>query len=151
MRTQRTAKELEGMAEHVGYEIQLLRWAVGRLSQGPERILVNVAIECFLLHLRNLRDFFYAANPRDDDAVASDYFDDPTTWESSRPELASVIAVEKERIHRALVHLSYSRLGYVGDAKGWKVGEMTAAIDKTFMAFLQKLPTEREAWFKRFV
>ena len=44
--------------EHLLYEIQMFRFAYGRLLDGNhDRATANALIECFLLHSRNLIEF----------------------------------------------------------------------------------------------
>src|SRR5688572_14405435 len=76
-----TSEELKQDAAHVGYELEMLVYAAGLLEGGyasPEVILPNplkrIALESFLLHFRNLRDFMCLAPLRgDNDLFASDF------------------------------------------------------------------------------
>jgi len=151
MRQERTHSELRKMArEHVRYELQMMRLtAAGLKALRPDQVGErNVLIESFLLHTRNLRDFLHQKQGRDDtDALAVDFFDDPSSWLDKRPEPAEAIRNNRERMNRALAHLSYSRLEYES-SKTWAVSEMRQGIEDAFSAFLKALPEERAAWFQ---
>ena len=65
-RPKRSPAELQVAAHHVTYEIGMLFFSAedlgGRYASPlapPEDMAKNMALECFLLHFRNLRAFFF--------------------------------------------------------------------------------------------
>jgi hypothetical protein len=54
---------------------------------------------------------------------------------------------QKERLNRALAHLSYDRLDYDVTGKGWNFVLLIAEIQHVWAAFLKALPEERRDWF----
>lgn len=146
----RAEEELEGISRDIAYEISMMLGALAtfRGNAVSVHVLKNLAIEGFLLHLRNLRDLFYRSRLKSDDVRASDFFSDPGKWESIRPPLASVIKEKSGRLNRQLAHLSYSRLRL---QKSWgNLDAMAAEMIKVADTFLQSLPQERRRWFQNF-
>jgi len=110
----------------------------------------NMALECFLLHYRNLRAFLcpllQGPPPKPDDVVASDFLGRP------QPEQvgdASKIGADKVRLDQMLAHLSYNRHKEY-KAKGdihWHVGKMAVAMLQQIDVFLGKIPDHMKPWF----
>jgi len=81
--------------EHLHYEVDMFLWSAGLLSNPSTRLggptpadvrRFNFAlIEGFVLHLRNLIDFFYPVTLRKTDVAAEDFFTDSAEWERVRP------------------------------------------------------------------
>ena len=149
MRPTRTDEELKKISRDVSYEIVMMQGAAAAFCgvSVSEHVLKNLALEGFLLHLRNLRDFFYSKTAKPDDVLAADFFEDPHKWQSVRPPLATVVEEKRDRLNRQLAHLSYSRLSF---QKSWgNIGEMLSEVMKTVSAFLRSLPQEKASWFRR--
>jgi hypothetical protein len=112
--------------------------------------LRNMAIECFLLHFRNLRNFFY---PSRDAWTNSFYFDDQIAhdfwsgWDAVEDDWSECSPDERNRLNKLLSHLSYSRRGL--DHK-WPIQEMSRAIRNALAQFLAALPDDRRTWFESF-
>jgi hypothetical protein len=48
----------------------------------PDGYMHDAAVESFVLHLRNLIDFFYPRRSvQDSDVIATDFMDDPAAWD----------------------------------------------------------------------
>jgi len=108
-------------------------------------------LESLLLHTRVLHDFFYKPrnpnNPRTaDDVIASDFV---TFWESLRPSKGDYIgnADRKERLDKALAHLTLRRVEYDSNEKQWNVDAIEAAIGNAIKIFLHNLPDDKRPWF----
>lgn len=134
--------------EHILCEFNMIQDAANVVSRahGTNGLLENIALESFLLHIRQVRDFFYGVrkNKWPDDTFASDY---ASNWESVQPDLPRVIKEHEERLDRQLAHLSYARLRYKGKEKEWPVDEMATAMAEVVRVFLRSLPQDRAAWF----
>jgi hypothetical protein len=139
------------------YEFQMLTAAVDAwrmLSAKQERTPLedfckNAAIECFLVHFRNLRDFFYPSpdvwNKAKwfDNAVAWDY--DPT-WDKATADWQGIGLQERERANKLLAHISYSRPDLDHD---WTLmPAMRNALVKEVRELVGRVPDERREWFK---
>lgn len=45
---------------------------------------MNVVLESWAMHLRNLIEFLHSERPQDTDVIAADFFSDPAEWERIR-------------------------------------------------------------------
>jgi hypothetical protein len=59
--------------EHLLYELQLFQWTSAAVPSAKKDVLRYVLIESFVIHLRNLIDFFYTPRREDDDVIAADF------------------------------------------------------------------------------
>jgi hypothetical protein len=154
-RTPRTDTELEQTAKDVNYEIQMLMAAASHLGgewSSPRTTLEdahrNMALECFLLHYRNLRAFLCPSLQRvlPDDILGSDFLGKTSPEDVADP---LVIGDDKERLDQMLAHLSYNRrTEYIAKCNyKWPVPKMGAAMLQEVDAFLQKLPERMKPWF----
>ena len=93
LRFQKNDAELKEMAlRHISYEIKMLRELADALQGkgvGP-RTMKNALLESFLIHYRNLYDFFYPDLPAKRrllyDISAGDYLPSRDRWRKDRPE-----------------------------------------------------------------
>jgi hypothetical protein len=138
LRSRRPEAELRAAAEHLKYEIDMLRHvaqALSALQPVKPQWLINALLESFVVHFRSLSDVFYpGSNVKSDDVLASDFFDDPTAWEGLRPALSDAFNTARTRANKEIAHLTYARLNVVAEAKAWNitalVDEMAAVISK---------------------
>jgi hypothetical protein len=128
--------------------LRVQREAEGALLHDDEKVSLNFAIEAFLTHFRNLRDFFYPnenvwSNSRwHDNAVAWDY---SPLWNRADSEWVELSPNERERINKLLSHIAYARPGLSHD---WStLPKMYRAILKALDDLVATLPHERRGWF----
>src|SRR5258705_4608571 len=94
------------------YEVTMLTVAENKVSQTPPSNERNLAIECFLLHFRNLRDFLYppsepwTGKKAEDNVIAFDFC---PQWKQLREDWAECSPNETDRLNKLLAHLTYSR------------------------------------------
>jgi hypothetical protein len=135
---------------HISYEIKMLRELSAALQgkgAGP-RTMNNALLESFLIHYRNLFDFFYPENKRRlaFDVAATDYVPGRHRWRNSRPKADIKSTVEnRERVNCLLAHLTLRRLKYKN--RSWPDKKMASAIEEMIEAFVQALPQARRSWF----
>lgn len=137
------------MSEHgaLFYELWMLNQSARRWSNPSDPIVQNIAIESFLVHFRNLRDFFYPplsawTNPRAaDDVVAFDYCE---SWDKAAKDWQEAVPGERDRINKQLAHISYTRPTL--DPK-WPISQICTAIRKSLFEFVDTLSVERREWF----
>src|ERR1019366_5464716 len=117
-RPKRELSDLEAAAKDVSYEIEMLFYSAGRLGArhaSPQTTLSdndkNSALECFLLHFRNLRAFLWPSlQPfSDDDIIASDLLGELKARDVGD---SAILSKHKNRLNKMLAHLTYSRKGY---------------------------------------
>ena len=138
---------------HISYEIKMLRELAAALQGkgvGP-RTMKNALLESFLIHYRNLYDFFYPEFPGrkrlPHDVCAFDYLPDRKHWRKSRPDVNLKKVLEnRERVNCLLAHLTLRRLKYKN--RSWPDEMMALTIEKLVAAFLLQLPVEKKAWFR---
>ncbi len=100
--------------EHVGYEIDLFcatSLLIGRLSTGNKSLdtfIEFALLESFLLHMRNLIDFLYPRNKRNDDVTINDYLDSETLTRTL-PKITTNIEAYRFRADKELAHLTTKR------------------------------------------
>ena len=150
-------KDEHGLREmarrHVSYEIKMLRELAAALQGkgvGP-RTMRNALLESFLVHYRNLFDFFYPEFPSrrrlPHDVSASDYLPDRKRWRKKRPEMDRKQSAEnRERVNCLLAHLTLRRLKYKN--RSWPDKKMTGIIESLVEEFVKELPRDRRAWFR---
>lgn len=98
---------LRAATEHVCYEIHRFREAHRLFPITPEHKGKRLIAEAFILHFRNVIHFFYAeAEKRKDDIGATD-FTTPGSWNPAKP---SWFDSERQRCHKLMAHLTYSRI-----------------------------------------
>jgi len=107
--------------EHLTYEIKMLMF----LANSPTLKQVNeddnqyskrmAHVESFVLHLRNLIDFFEPLSPRNDDVIVTDFLPFQTKISSPTEKL------EKARIraNKELAHLTADRQSGSPETKEW--------------------------------
>lgn len=64
------------------------------------------------------------------------FFAAPDEWAKSRPALPDLLKRTKERAHKKLAHLTYTRLA---DTEDWKFIEIRKEIYKVFREFFEKV------------
>ena len=144
--------ELAEMARrHLAYEIKMVRETANALRGkgiGP-RSFRNAMLETFLIHYRNLLDFFYADKKRSlaHDVRAADYVIDAKRWRERRPRMDKEATSNRERVNALLAHLTYRRLRY--DERNWSDRRMLRQIEELLAAFAEQLPPRRRRWFLR--
>ena len=119
---------------------------VGTASSSIEEDRTTFALlESLLLHTRVLHDFFYKQRHLDD-IVASDFV---TEWETWRPQKDEYLGNpdRKDRLDKALAHLTLRRVEYDSNEKKWNVDAIQEAVENPMNTFLENLPPEIKPWF----
>jgi hypothetical protein len=124
--------------EHVCYEFEMFLWVVQVMTSGDRPVVVkasdpsrfkNAIIEVFVVHLRNLIDFFYSNNPQSTDIVASDFCHEGT-W---RREMSKSLELARTRANKELAHMTSARIRGASSEKAWDFaglyGELKSAVD----------------------
>lgn len=132
----RGRRALKSAAQDLGYEWNMARIAVRLLSlaqRARSQVMVNLTMETFLLHARNLRDFF-ATSGQPEDVLASDFLGRPLRVRMPLLRSAKI----RRRLNKRIAHVSYSRsrLG-----RQWDVRTLATEIDEAMEAFVTRLST----------
>ena len=132
-RKKRGTMALRSAAEALQYEWWMTHVTMGQMAHAKkagDQALVNSALESFLIHVRNISDFFRVRRREEDDVLARDYL-----GRTPRVKLP-YIRKNKKRLHRRIAHLSYSRsrLG-----RGWQTERMQKETDGAMKVFQDNL------------
>jgi hypothetical protein len=104
--------------DHLLYEIQMFLFTAKELSRqaGPSP-MTSVLIESFVIHLRNLIEFFYTptGSERDDDVIAADFC---PGWNEST---SATLKEAKMRANKELSHLTLGRKKACDPTKPWDI------------------------------
>lgn len=103
--------------EHVLYEISMLHYSFGQLQSKPDnRNKSNVLIESFILHSRNLIDFFLMNKKiKKDDVIALEYKTKHTVWIELVQNHRAFLNKMKRRADKELAHLTLQRKSGISD------------------------------------
>jgi hypothetical protein len=134
-------------AEHLAYELDMLHHAVqlGRLA--TDQVTVNVSVEQFALHLRNLIAFFWSSKRSfDTDVLAEDFCSPPAKWatvQAAHPLKGTVLEGARERAHQEIAHLTTHRIPGRPPAKVWDYAAILAALKPVVGEFLRVAAPDR--------
>jgi len=145
--------ELPSLAADVKYEVamatfaghQLLHAEVQRTPAGH-----NAFIEVFLLHVRNLADFF-DARPTKDDVVASHYVADWSATRDSEPrarEAQENLRSQCRWINKRLAHITATRQREPKELDARLITDVMREIAILFQLFVDNLSDEQRSWFR---
>jgi hypothetical protein len=110
-------------------------------KQSIDQNFSNMAQETFLLHARNLREFFYRDDKqRLDDARAFEFFIDKDSWRKLRPNETDSIKEVKNRADKELAHLTYKRISGTPPEKLWDYRKIFFDFIEVIEVFLKQLP-----------
>ena len=124
---------LEFSEEHLLYEFQIFRWVADSIAKKPTGFESSALLESFIIHLRNLSDFFYSDSDRNDDVLAADFFDKPEEWKSGA--MPQTLKDARERANKEVSHITYKRKGAGDIAKSWNVTGLSNDIETTAKQF----------------
>jgi len=134
--------------EHLWYEVWMFFTAgsfklnVPIQSNDPElgMFISNGMLEIFVLHLRNLLDFFYA-EPRKTDVTAKMFFADSLV-PSDFPVESHSLREARRRAHKEISHLTTERLVSGDPKKGWQFAGLMREMKVLVEAFRKKASSE---------
>jgi hypothetical protein len=92
-----------------------------------------MALEAFLIHARNIRDFFATPKrPKPDDVLAADFLGRPIRVRLTRLRSPAM----RRRLNKQVAHLSYARSRL---SKSWPVGQLMSEINAAMQQFERRL------------
>ena len=145
-----TAK-LKTSSEHVFYEIWMFLAIIKKLAVMPKEpkciFCKNVYLESFVIHLRNLLNFFYTSsnNRKKDDILAEDFLKDVKKFKKERTSY-SQMSYTKTRIDKQAAHLTYHRSRYNKRTKLWQFAKLHSQLYPIIVAFYECLPNSFRNW-----
>jgi len=118
--------------EHLLYELRLLLFTGQELGREPTPVMRSVLIESFVIHLRNLIDFFYTPRVKEDDVIAADFC---PGWNETP---SNTLKDAKERANKELSHITLGRKSGLDPSKPWDVGALYQEVHDVATAFAGK-------------
>jgi hypothetical protein len=118
--------------EHLLYELQLLLFTGRELGRQPTPVMRSVLIESFVIHLRNLIDFFYTPRAKEDDVIAADFC---PRWNET---ISNTLKIAKERANKELSHLTLGRKNGLDPSKPWDVRALFQEVHDVATTFARK-------------
>jgi hypothetical protein len=136
--------DLERAAELIEYERYMVVGTHMGLTNAKsefdaETFVNNSFLESFLLHCRNLWDFFDSKRGWLD--VSADHYAEG--WQPA----VTLDTGTREALDRRLSSLTYRRLEFADADEEWAVDQMLIDIIAVFNQFLDSLAPERKSWF----
>lgn len=145
----RTGEELKEASKHLYYELWMFESMETAITDcKPENPAQSYAfLESFLLHARNLMDFYYprksSRKDHDDDVIVTHYVDEKD-WDVNKEFLSDM----RIRINKMLAHLTYHRVKVSPDKKRWPIIEIKQMIESTTKKFIDDVSPDvlDEVW-----
>lgn len=108
---------------HLHYELKMFWWLTGAIAY-MDGYMHDALLESWVVHLRNLINFF--CRPRDrDDVIAEDFFDNPAAW--SRSE-SKTLETARLRADKELSHITQKRKDADDKDRSWKVAGLSREV-----------------------
>ena len=132
------------LREHFYYEVAMLCFSMTKVmafKRAKDQSSTNMALEDFLLHARNLKEFFYY-KPHKLYLRAYDFVENRTKWDRDKPEKTDGIKEVERRADKELAHLAHGRIYGTPPEKEWDCGTIQKDFLKVVEVFWDHLPEE---------
>ena len=142
-------EQAEAIAPHVFYEWDRFTQAAQRIAMSQsagDAYGVDLTLEAFLQHARNLLHFFSRDTSPRDDVFAIHFVD---SWTCPMTELP-YLNQHAKRLDRSIQHLSYSRITY-GANREWPIDTIVSEMQAVWNRFWSELTPEQQEWFLRLI
>lgn len=154
MKRRITKESLKKATEHLLYETGMFYQTLALLTQPRHQFEVNLLLDSFALHSRNLFYFFYPIqkskkNPKikfkNDDMFAFDYIDKPGNFRRGKTKKKDLKLILR-KVDKQVAHLTYARNRYNLKTKSWPFIDIGKKLTKTLAAFYDSLPYSYKNW-----
>jgi hypothetical protein len=134
-------RELVDFSEHVLYEMMMVVGIPRQFDAASmNEIMMNALLESFVMHARQLENFFFD-HAETGDPVASNYFDDAKSdWKMVRGKEDSDLKEMVARVSTEIVHLTLHR---IQPKKVWNLLDIANRIETLSLKFLERAPATR--------
>jgi hypothetical protein len=150
-----TDEVLVGSADHLYYEVEMLRETTKAMAKGGSlpRVIKNALLESFIIHMRGLISFAYDSPEHPDDVVASDYFDEGE-WAELRSAMTGLIDESLKRANKEVAHITTFRVGKTLDQKQWRFLEIAVDVFSLLRLFFDhvrpsRMPAGYRGWYEK--
>lgn len=150
-----TGEELVLLAQDVCYEIEMALAAAGRLVDlrdvgatrplsDDEGVQQNAWLEVFVLHARNMHDFF-EYKPERDDVTAGHFVEG---WSTDGNENFDLLHSLQRQTNKHLAHITAERRRVPVEQRGWPWFEMGKSLLELWQEFCDQLGEPQREWFR---
>ena len=141
-----TKYTLKKAAEHLFYEAWMFYQTLVLLTKPQHQLEVNILLDAFAIHARNLFDFFYPKQHfKPDDMVVSDFVTKPKVFNAGKTKKRDLVFVIR-KADKQVAHLTYARNRYNQKTKPWPFVDIGRKMHKTLSAFYDALPDSYKKW-----
>lgn len=131
-------EKLRKASEHVAYEMEMFIYCLDKLKTTHNQLTMNLLLDSFAVHSRNLFWFFYTKDRKQDDILCSDFIDGgKETFLVKEEDLEFVV----KKANKQVSHLTYERINYV-ETKPWNFAEVGSLMLKNINRFYDSLSDE---------
>jgi hypothetical protein len=123
--------------EHLLYELEYFQLTARLLHEEKRGEMRSILIESFVIHLRNLIDFFFTPETHNDDVVATDFCGG---WNEP---ISSTLKTARERANKELTHLTLGRKSGLHPDKPWDVAGLFQEVSAVAKTFSGRASTEK--------
>lgn len=148
MRKQISQYSLKKSTEHLLYEVSTFYQTIIFLKNAKNQIEVNILLDDFAIHARNLFDFFYPKKPnliKDDDMLVTDFLINQKIFNRNKTN-KNKLSFITEKANKQVAHLTYKRNRYSKKTKSWPYIIIGREINKTLQAFYDSLSINQKKW-----
>jgi len=137
---------LKKATEHLYYEVLMFYQTLILLAQTHSQTEVNILLDSFAIHTRNLFDFFYPKkNTRPDDVLFADFMGKSNWFSHNKTKKKDLFFVVR-KADKQVAHLTYARNRYNPKTKPWPFVDIGQKMFKTLKAFYEELPNSYKKW-----
>lgn len=135
---------LRKATEHIYYEVEMFFEAINKLQNPKDQSVLNVYLDVFVVHLRNLINFLYpkkdvARNTKQDDIIINDYVTDRRIYNKRKTKKQGLKRIIWKS-DKQVCHLTYARNKLSSGRKGWNFRIIGHEIHQSLSAFYFVLP-----------
>jgi hypothetical protein len=94
-------------------------------------------LESFVIHTRNLIEFFYGKIKKGDEILAEQFV---PTWPTVRTKQTALLEDAQNRAHVHIAHLTYKRLEVINEDNPWPVSNIAQELSAVYEKFHMHLP-----------
>jgi len=149
MRGKITQYTLKKSAEHILYEVWMFYQTLILLKTAKRQIEINILLDAYAVHARNLFDFFYPDKKnRPDDMIIYDFIDRAIIFNRNKTSKKDLLFIRK-KANKQVAHLTYARNRYsLKTNKIWPFVDIGRKMYQTLNAFYTSLPRPYLKWPK---
>lgn len=146
MRKKFTEYTLKKSTEHIFYEASMFYETIAELIHSTNQRNVNILLDAFTIHTRNLFDFFYPRKIlKKDDMIVSDFLTKLQKFNRQKIKKKDLIFIVR-KVDKQVAHLTYARNRYNSKTKRWPFIEIGRKMYKNLDSFYENLPDSYKKW-----